>query len=43
MPWTEIDYLIALNTSLPLYKQLKRDFPEVEAVNAMYTHFQLFI
>lgn len=38
MPWTEIDYLIALNTSLPLYKQLKRDFPEVEAVNAMYTH-----
>lgn len=38
MPWTEIDYLMALNTSLPLYKQLKRDFPEVEAVNAMYTH-----
>jgi UbiD family decarboxylase len=38
MPWTEIDYLIALNTSLPLYRQLKRDFPEVVAVNAMYTH-----
>src|SRR6478736_4695258 len=38
MPWTEIDYLMALNTSLPLYKQLKRDFPEVKAVNAMYTH-----
>jgi len=38
IPWTEIDYLMALNTSLPLYKQLKRDFPEVEAVNAMYTH-----
>ncbi len=38
MPWTEIDYLMALNTSLPLYKQLKRDFPEVQAVNAMYTH-----
>ncbi len=38
MPWTEIDYLLALNTSLPLYRQLKRDFPEVEAVNAMYTH-----
>lgn len=38
MPWTEVDYLIALNTSLPLYRQLKRDFPEVVAVNAMYTH-----
>lgn len=38
MPWTEIDYLLALNTSLPLYRQLKRDFPEVVAVNAMYTH-----
>ncbi len=38
MPWTEIDYLMALNTSIPLYRQLKRDFPEVEAVNAMYTH-----
>lgn len=38
MPWTELDYLIALNTSIPLYDQLKRDFPEVEAVNAMYTH-----
>ena len=29
---------MALNTSLPLYRQLKRDFPEVVAVNAMYTH-----
>ena len=38
MPWTEIDYLMALNTSIPLYDQLKRDFPEVVAVNAMYTH-----
>jgi len=38
MPWTEVDYLVALNTSIPLYEQLKRDFPEVEAVNAMYTH-----
>ncbi len=38
MPWTEIDYLMALNTSIPLYEQLKRDFPEVQAVNAMYTH-----
>ncbi|RLQ12745.1 phenolic acid decarboxylase, partial [Micromonospora sp. BL1] len=38
MPWTEVDYLVGLNTSLPLYRQLKRDFPEVVAVNAMYTH-----
>ncbi|KLU64843.1 phenolic acid decarboxylase subunit C [Desulfosporosinus acididurans] len=38
IPWTEIDYLMALNTSIPLYRQLKRDFPEVVAVNAMYTH-----
>ncbi len=38
MPWTEIDYLLALNTSIPLYRQLKKDFPEVVAVNAMYTH-----
>ena len=38
MPWTEIDYLMALNTSVPLYKQLKESMPEVVAVNAMYTH-----
>lgn len=38
VPWTEIDYLMALNTSIPLYRQIKRDFPEVVAVNAMYTH-----
>lgn len=38
IPWTEIDYLMALNTSVPLFKQIKRDFPEVVAVNAMYTH-----
>ncbi|GDY39742.1 phenolic acid decarboxylase subunit C [Streptomyces antimycoticus] len=38
MPWTEVDYLIAANTCVPLYKQLRRDFPEVQAVNAMYTH-----
>lgn len=38
MPWSEIDYLMALNTSVPLYKQLKESFPEVQAVNAMYTH-----
>lgn len=38
IPWTEIDYLMALNTSIPLYKQLKENMPEVTAVNAMYTH-----
>ena len=38
MPWTEIDYLMALNTSVPMYKQLHESIPEVVAVNAMYTH-----
>ncbi|WP_308404703.1 UbiD family decarboxylase [Streptomyces sioyaensis] len=38
MPWTEVDYLIAANTCVPLYEQLTKDFPEVQAVNAMYTH-----
>lgn len=38
MPWTEIDYLMALNTSVPLFKQIKASIPEVVAVNAMYTH-----
>ncbi len=27
IPWTEIDYLLALNTSIPLYRQLKGTFP----------------
>ena len=43
MPWTEIDYLTAANTCAPLYRQLKADFPEVQAVNAMYTHGLLAI
>jgi 4-hydroxybenzoate decarboxylase len=38
MPWTEIDYLLAANTCVPLCEQLTKDFPEVQAVNAMYTH-----
>ena len=29
---------MALNTSVPLFKQLKESMPEVVAVNAMYTH-----
>jgi vanillate/4-hydroxybenzoate decarboxylase subunit C len=36
--WTEHDTLIGLNTSAPIYAQLKKDFPEVMAVNAMYQH-----
>ncbi|MGW5362975.1 non-oxidative hydroxyarylic acid decarboxylases subunit C [Actinopolymorpha pittospori] len=43
MPWTEIDYLIGPATCAPLYQQLKAEFPEVEAVNAMYTHGLLAI
>jgi hypothetical protein len=35
MPWTEIDYLMAANAYVPLYEQLKKDYPEVQAVNAM--------
>ena len=38
MPWTEIDYMTAINTSAPIFVQLKAQFPEVEAVNAAYTH-----
>ncbi|GAA1774025.1 non-oxidative hydroxyarylic acid decarboxylases subunit C [Streptomonospora arabica] len=37
-PWTEIDYLMGPSTCVPLFKQLREDFPEVVAVNAMYTH-----
>lgn len=36
--WTEHDTLIGLNTSTPIYAVLKKEFPEVEAVNAMYEH-----
>lgn len=43
MPWTEIDYLIGPATCVPLYQQLKAEFPEVQAVNAMYTHGLLAI
>jgi vanillate/4-hydroxybenzoate decarboxylase subunit C len=38
MPWTEVDYLIGPATCVPLHQQLRREFPEVQAVNAMYTH-----
>lgn len=36
--WTEHDTLIGLNTSAPVYAQLKQVFPEVAAVNALYQH-----
>ncbi|MGW7087090.1 non-oxidative hydroxyarylic acid decarboxylases subunit C [Streptomyces sp. NPDC054871] len=38
MPWTEVDYLVGPNTCVPLLKQLRAEYPEVQAVNAMYTH-----
>lgn len=37
-PWTELDYLQAMTTSVPLYVQLKQAYPEIVAVNALYTH-----
>ncbi len=35
---TESDMLLALNTCSLLYNQLRVDFPQVRAVNAMYQH-----
>ncbi|MFE2160924.1 non-oxidative hydroxyarylic acid decarboxylases subunit C [Streptomyces lydicus] len=43
MPWTEVDYLVGPNTCVPLLKQLRAEYPEVQAVNAMYTHGLLVI
>ena len=37
-PWTEADTMTALNTCVPMYKQVKADFPQLTAVNAMYQH-----
>jgi vanillate/4-hydroxybenzoate decarboxylase subunit C len=37
-PWTELDFLQAMTTSAPVFVQLNRMFPEVVAVNALYTH-----
>lgn len=36
--WTEHDTLIGLNTSAPIYAQLRESFPEVAGVNALYQH-----
>lgn len=38
LPWAEHEYLIGLNTSVPLYRQLKPSFPEVTCVNALFQH-----
>ena len=37
-PWTELDFLQAMTTSVPIFIQLNHMFPEVMAVNALYTH-----
>jgi 4-hydroxybenzoate decarboxylase len=37
-PWTELDFLQAMTTSAPIFIQLNHMFPEVMAVNALYTH-----
>jgi UbiD family decarboxylase len=37
-PWTELDFLQAMTTSAPVFVQLNKTFPEVVAVNALYTH-----
>lgn len=43
LPLNEIDYMMALNTSIALYKRVKEEFPEVDSINAMYTHGYLVI
>ena len=37
MPWTELDYMCAVNTCAPIYVQLKKEIPEIVAVNAIFT------
>ena len=37
MPWTELDYMCAVNTSAPLHVQLQNEIPKIVAVNARYT------
>jgi UbiD family decarboxylase len=37
-PRTETDYLVYLNTSVPLYQQIKESLPEVVSVNAGFAH-----
>ena len=37
VPWTEMDYMCAVNTCAPLYVQLKKEIPEIVAVSAIFT------
>ena len=38
-PWTEMRHAAsALNTCIPLYKQIRQTMPEVKAVNAIFQH-----
>jgi vanillate/4-hydroxybenzoate decarboxylase subunit C len=37
-PWTELDFLQAMTTSAPVFDQMSQTFPEIVAVNALYTH-----
>ena len=37
-PWTEADTLMAINTCVPVYDQVKKEFPGVVAINAIYQH-----
>lgn len=37
-PWTEIDYMFGINTGVPIFRELRKEFPEVRSVNALYTH-----
>lgn len=36
--WAEIDTIEGLNTCVPIYNQIKKEYPEVVAVNALYQH-----
>lgn len=38
IPWTEIDWLMGLNTCVSMYREMKQQIPEIVAVNALYTH-----
>ena len=37
VPWTEMDYMCAVNTCAPMYVQLKKEIPEIVAVSAIFT------
>jgi len=38
LPWNEMDYMMAMSTSVAPFKQMETEFPELQAINAMYTH-----